>query len=150
MRPLDVILLPEALSLSEPRPESTGKSQEERRKVILWVSRHRPLPCQLRELHRLFGSVALVLDPNPFSSAEDIMRRAQEWKADEAVVVAPLSVIQRLTELGLRPLWGEMGQIPLKGPLNPDCETEVKGRRYRFVRFRRVKAVRIEFEELEP
>lgn len=117
-------------------------------KRILWVSRHTPLPAQVRELERIFGpGTQVVQDPRPFSSAEDILSRYREGGYDDLVVVAPLSVLARLTDLGLRPLWAEMEQI--EGPVrDPDREVEAAGRFYRFVRFRRVLGVEIRFGEV--
>lgn len=112
-------------------------------KRILWLSRHKPLPSQIRELKRLFGEVEVVQDPNPFSSAEEIKKRFEEGGYDDLVVVAPLSVIQRLTQLGIKPLWAEMRQVPVE-----EAEVVATGRGYRFERFRRIRAVKIEFEEL--
>jgi len=60
------------------------------------------------------------------------------------VAVAPLSVIARLCELGLRPLWAEMEQVWSR----QESDVSAKGRFYRFVRFRRIMAVKLEFEEL--
>jgi len=114
---------------------------------ILWVSRHRPLPCQIAELKRLFGTeVEIAQDSRPFDSAETIAARFREGRYGEMVVVAPLSVIAKLCELGIRPLWAEMR---IAGPGEP-ADLEYNGRRYRFVRFRRIVALRLEFEELEP
>lgn len=119
-------------------------------KKIYWVSRHEPLPAQRRELEKVFGpGVEIVADPRPFSSAEEIVSRFREVGAEEMVIVAPLNVIQRLTELGLRPLLAEMEAIEPVGELDPDREVDAPGgRRYRFRHFRRITAVRIEFEEL--
>jgi len=111
---------------------------------ILWVSRHKPLPSQREWLEKRFGRVEIYQDPNPFDSAEDILARFKRGHYDEMVVVAPLSVIARLTELGVKPLWAEMRVV--SSP--EEAEVEASGRLYRFERFRRIKAVRIEFEEV--
>lgn len=112
---------------------------------VLWMSRHQPLPCQIAELKRLFGADAVIeQDPRPFDSAEVIAQRFRDGSYDEMVVVAPLSVIAKLCELGIRPLWAEMFE-PKTGE-TPDFT--YRGRRYRFNRFRRITAVRLEFEEL--
>jgi hypothetical protein len=65
------------------------------------------------------------------------------------VVVAPLSVIAALCERGIKPLWAEMELVP-----GPDHAAEVRVNRkdgrvdhYRFVRFRRISGVRIEYED---
>ena len=52
-------------------------------------------------------------------------------------------MIQRLTELGIKPLWAEMKRVSKE-----EAETEVSGRYYRFIKFKRIKGIKIEFEEL--
>lgn len=115
---------------------------------ILWMSRHAPLQSQLAELERLFGSVEVVQDPRPFDSADDIVTRFRVGGYDDIVVVAPLSVIDQLVRRGIRPLWAEMEQIAKPAHPDPTREVEAAGRWYRFRRFRRVRAVTIEFEDL--
>jgi hypothetical protein len=114
---------------------------------ILWVSRHPALPAQIRELKKRFGKeTVIVADSNPFSSAEDIVQRLKGF--DEMVVVAPLSVISRLCELGVRPLWAEMKVV--SGEFNPDSDVILPGqppRHMRFQQFKRIKKVALEFDE---
>jgi hypothetical protein len=112
-------------------------------KKILWISRHKPLPSQILELAKIFGEVKIIQDSQPFSGADEIVKRFKDGKFDEMVVVAPLSVIAKLTEKGIKPLWAEMRQVPEK-----EAEVIVSGRGYRFVKFRRIKTVKIEFEEI--
>ena len=112
-------------------------------KRILWLSRHDPLPSQIAELQRIFGAVEITKDPNPFDSAEDIVQRFRKGGYDEMVVVAPLTVIAKLCELGIRPLYAEMKQVPRE-----EAEVEASGRYYRFVKFKRIVGVKVEFEEL--
>ena len=116
-------------------------------KKVYWMSRHSPLPSQVAELRRLYGGdVVIEQDPNPFSSADDIVERFRKSGADELLVVAPLSVIAQLVQRGIKPLWAEMEVVQ-----NPDeAEVEAAGRYYRFVRFRRVSAIQIVFEEVTP
>jgi hypothetical protein len=102
---------------------------------------------QLGALHRLFGEdVEVVKDPRPFDSAEEIVRRVRQGGYDDCVVVAPLAVLARMVELGLRPLWAEAKLVD--DPSRADWE--VKGRLYRFVRFRRVRKLHMEFDDLGP
>lgn len=111
---------------------------------IIWFSRHPALPSQVAELRRVFGEdVELLQDPNPFSSAEEVVRRFRSLGGDDMVVVAPLSVLGRLCDLGLKPLWAEMEQVPPE-----QAEVIAAGRGYRFIRFRRVKRLVLEFEEV--
>lgn len=42
---------------------------------ILWLSRHKPLLRQIKELENLFGEVMLLRDVNPFTNAKDIFQR---------------------------------------------------------------------------
>jgi len=111
------------------------------------MSRHEPLPSQVEELRRLFGdNVVILKDPQPFSSADDILSRFRLFDADELVIDAPLSVIAQIVQRGMKPLWVEMEQVT-----NPEeAETEAAGRLYRFVRFRRIVGIQLQFEEVEP
>lgn len=110
---------------------------------IVWFSRHEPLPSQIKELERIFGQIEIIRDPNPFSSAEEVVERFKKQKADEMVIVAPLSVIARICEYGIKPLWAEM-EITDK----EHAEIETCGRYFRFKRFRRIKGIKIEFDEV--
>jgi len=111
---------------------------------ILWVSRHPPLKSQILALKARFGEgVEVIQDPNPFSGAEDIASRFKSGGFDDLVVVAPLSVIAHLVQLGLHPIWAEMEQVP-----ESQAEVVTTGRGYRFLRFSRIKRVALQFEEL--
>ena len=113
---------------------------------ILWQSQHEPLAIQLQELQRLFGAVEVEQNPRPFSSAEEIEKRYKQGMYNDLVVVAPLSVIARLCELQLRPLWAEMEQLPPER--REEAHLSYRGRHYRFAGFRRVQAVKVEFTEV--
>lgn len=89
----------------------------------------------------------MVQDPNPFEDASDIIERFKGGGYDEIVVVAPLSVIAKLTEAGLRPLWAEMETIDEKD-FNEYDSVRVNGRIYRFKEFKRIRRVALEFEPL--
>ncbi|MEM4449342.1 MAG: hypothetical protein QXQ33_00760 [Nitrososphaerota archaeon] len=113
-------------------------------KKIYWVSRHFPTKSQVEALKQLFNDdIHLVIDPNPFSSAEAVVNRYKSSGCHDILVVAPLSVIQKMTEMGVFPLWSEMKQCTKE-----EAEVEVNGRFYKFVRFRRIKGVKIEFEDV--
>lgn len=112
------------------------------------MSKHQPLDKQLDWLRAKFGAIEVKQDPKPFNSAEDIAKRYQDGGFNEMVVVAPLSVVARLIDLKIRPLWSEMEEVPLE---QADVVMDRRdGRRqgYRFVTFCRVTAVKLEFEEL--
>lgn len=113
---------------------------------IIWFSRHEPIPKQIAELKRLFGEeVEVVQDPNPFSGADDVVRRFRESGADEMVIVAPLTVIDQITKRGIQPLYAEMRLVENE----PYYDVNVNGRKFVFERFTRIKRVIVEKEELE-
>ena len=109
-------------------------------KKVLWLSRHKPLPTQHYTLQRMFGKdVEVAQDVSPFLSVGDILVRYKTGGYDDVVVVATLSMLDKLVHMGVRPLWAEMEQVG-KG----------KCRSYRFRRFRRVMGLEMKFEDLGP
>jgi hypothetical protein len=116
--------------------------------VVVWFSRHTPTARQRAELTRLFPGSRLILDREVFRDAEDVVDRFHAAHGDEMVIVAPLSVVQALLERGIRPLWAEMEQCRLgAAEVTMPCR-DGRVDYYRFVRFRRVVAVEMRFEEL--
>ncbi len=115
---------------------------------ILWVSQHRPLPIQLATL-RAFCGERVVIDrlSRQIKNAEEIVDEYRHGRYDDLVVVAPYSVIARLIDLGVRPLWADMREVD---PQSLEADLVYHNRGYRFVRFRRIKMVRLEFDELGP
>lgn len=116
---------------------------------IIWFSRHAPLEAQRRELERLWPSHEISIDPSPFGDAADIMRRFERMGGDEVVIVCPLSVAAKLIELGLRPLWPDMEAVSENYALAHPEEAvpSPRGRWFRFVRFRRLVAIEMRFED---
>jgi hypothetical protein len=116
-------------------------------KRILWVSRHSMHGVQMGALRRLFGDdVEVTEDTRPFDNAETVVKRIRQGGYDDCIVVAPYSVLNRMVQLGLRPLYSEAEIVD-----DPDLtDWEVKGRKYRFMRFRRVKKLVLELEDLGP
>lgn len=114
-------------------------------KRILWMSRHEPHEAQLAELRRLFGDdVVVEQESRPFDSAEAIARRYRSGRCDDLVVVAPLSVLDHLCRMGLKPLWAE--SVEENDPARVHF-SGARGQGFRFVRFRRVKRLTLEFED---
>lgn len=115
-------------------------------KRILWVSRHSMHGIQMYALRRMFGEdVKVVEDARPFDSAGKIVERVRQGGYDDCIVVAPYSVLARMVDLGLRPLWSEAEIVE---PARADWN--VRDRYYRFTRFRRVRRLVMEFDELGP
>jgi len=119
-------------------------------KIIVWMSRHSPIEKQIIELKRLFGENTTVLQfEKPFANAEEVVNRYRKMHGDEMVVVAPLSVIAKIVELGVKPLWAEMQLVNSCDPT--EWDVAVPGdppRYYRFIKFRRITGVEIQYEEL--
>lgn len=113
-------------------------------KQILWMSRHQPHPRQrqaLRDMHGL--DVFIVQEPMPFDDARQIVQRYREGRYDDMVIVAPLSVIAIVCQEGVKPLWSE--SVEENDPAKIDFHG-ARGQGFRFVRFRRIKHVALEFE----
>ena len=114
-------------------------------KRILWMSRHKPHPRQIGVLHDMYGADAIIdQEPRPFDDARWIAQRFRDGNYDEMVIVAPLSVIQILCNEKIPMLWSEAIQED-----DPD-KIEFLGARgqgFRFVCFRRIKRVALEFED---
>jgi len=116
-------------------------------KHVIWVSRHPMNGVQMGALRRMFGSdVEVTEDPRPFDNAETIVRRVREGGYDDCIVVAPYSVLARMVDLGLRPLWADAEQVYDSSR----ADWSVKDRMYRFLGFKRVKRLTLELEELGP
>jgi len=67
--------------------------------VILWISRHKPLPAQLDVLWDKLGDYELITHEKPLSTAEDAVKLAREVGADYVIPVLPMSFIVRLVEV---------------------------------------------------
>lgn len=114
-------------------------------KHVLWLSRHSPLREQVSGLQRLYGNdVVVAVDNNlAYSPALTIKAVYEKEGYDDMVIVAPLSVIARITELGIHPLWADMQQVK-----SGQYDLCYNGRKMRFGGFKRIKNVEIIFEEV--
>lgn len=118
---------------------------------VLWLSRHKPTQRQMDELKRLFGPTVVEWDNRPFDGANSIVERFKRTKADEMVLVAPLTVFRELVKRGIHPLYGTMEQVPC----NDHKQVEVRigtGRRrrcFKFINFQRVVELQFKFEQIK-
>lgn len=64
--------------------------------VVLWISRHRPLEAQIRELKEKLGEFEIIQHEKPLSTAEEAVELARKYKADYIIPVLPLSFIAHL------------------------------------------------------
>lgn len=114
-----------------------------------WLSRHRPLPAHVAALDRLFGpGIRILVDPDPFADADEVLARFRASGAEEIVLVAPLTVIAALCARGVTPLRAVMTPIPQAS--DPWTDVEEKGRAYRFSHFERILEVRLVTVPLDP
>jgi hypothetical protein len=67
--------------------------------VVLWVSRHPPLPAQIRELEGKLGGVVIYQLSGVVPNAEAVIEHAKKVNASIIIPVLPLSMIARLSEL---------------------------------------------------
>jgi hypothetical protein len=115
-------------------------------KKILWMSRHASHGRQIEALRQMYGQDAVIeQEAHPFDDARQIAKRFRDGHYDDMVIVAPLSVIEVLCREGIKMLWSEAVEE------NEPAKIEFRGARgqgYRFVRFRRIKRVAIEFEDV--
>jgi len=104
--------------------------------TVLWVSRHSPLPAQIKALEEKLGVVKIYQFGGTVPNAEFVADLAKQLGAKIVVPVLPLSIIARLSELsrvsGFTLLWAEMEQVkvlsyePKAGAdYNPENETVV-------------------------
>jgi hypothetical protein len=68
------------------------------RVVVLWVSRHEPVPIQLDVLRQKLGDVLVVKLQQAVPNAEYVIQKAKEVGARYIVPVLPLSMIAHLAE----------------------------------------------------
>jgi hypothetical protein len=78
--------------------ESEPKSQIPRT-LVLWVSRHSPLPIQVAELEKKFDNIVVYQMSGMIPNAEAVAEVARKYNASVVVPVLPLSMIARLAEL---------------------------------------------------
>ncbi|MDP3989053.1 MAG: hypothetical protein Q8P93_02360 [bacterium] len=83
-------------------------------------------------------------EARPFDDARQVAHRFREGGYDDMVIVAPLSVIQVLCNEDIRMLWSEA--VEENDPSKIEFHG-ARGRGFRFVRFRRIKRVALEFED---
>ena len=129
--------------------------------VVAWVSRHPPLRAQLADLHAKFKVQKIEHISKTFKDANEVCQEIRAVNAKVAVVVLPLSMIARLLETckDVTFLWAEMQglhecNINECKEFQPDTDVWLplhgsdKGRHMRFIRFNKIKAIKMELEPL--
>jgi len=140
--------------------------------IVLWISKHNPLKCEVEELNRLLGNYKLVIYPHQVMKVEFIYKNYIKPYLDKGyrvivVPVLPLWMIYKLVQLGKEfgfEVWfAEMEpvlEVPVGQdvPYDPDCEVIQRtvtedGREAirvsRFKRFRKIKDIVFVYEDLD-
>lgn len=112
------------------------------KKKILWLSQHTLTPRQLAAIEFEFGvrEDEIGHDINPFANAREVARRFREGGYDELIFVGPDSVLNHLCLAGLNPWKAIVEEVPRR-----QAEWINAGQGYRFVSFRKVGRVVIEY-----
>jgi hypothetical protein len=119
-------------------------------KRIIWFSeRHAPAPVQVRELDRLFPGCTIIRVTNTWGSVDALIDKYNELQGDEMVAVLPLSIVRLLTMRGQSILWSFMTQTQ-DDDYDIVDSTNGRMRRYKFECFKRLKKVKMMFEEINP
>jgi len=66
------------------------------KKVVLWISRHKPLPAQLQRMQEKLGDFELIQHSQPISTAQKAIELAESVKADYIIPVLPMSFVIHL------------------------------------------------------
>jgi len=66
--------------------------------LVLWLSRHEPLPAQIQFLQQKLGNYMLIQYPHPLSTAQAAIKLIQQFQADYVIPVLPLSFIVHLVQ----------------------------------------------------
>jgi len=66
--------------------------------IVLWFSRHDPLPAQLDYLERKLKDYKLIQHKEPLNTAEEAIKLASQFNASYIVPVLPLSFIAYLVD----------------------------------------------------
>ncbi len=133
--------------------------------IVLWLSRHEPLPAQKDYLKSKLGDYKLIVHKKPLNNAEEAVKLAKKYNADYIVPVLPLSFIAYLVDEArkhkMTVLRAEMNLIhncettpcPDFHPytdvimVSKDFDGKVIHRHFRFEKFTILKGIKIETED---
>ena len=117
-------------------------------KRILFISRHYLLPVQIAVLQRKFPHAEIIHHTTGVRDVNHVQELIEQHRADEIIVILPLSIIKELCKRGIYPLYPKMQRLHHGEPcwgtcndLNPytDYVDTKTGIHHRFVKFVRVK-----------
>jgi len=70
--------------------------------IILWVSRHDPLPVQIKTLEQKLGHIKVIKVSGVIPTAQYVVDLVKKYNAKIVVPVLPMSFIAHLAEAGKR------------------------------------------------
>lgn len=115
-------------------------------KKVLLVASHGLHAVETQVLEKMYGEIALTSYIGDATQAEQVVNDYKKGGYSDLVVIAPYSVIDRMCQLGVRPLWPEAVTVLSKEP----WDWQVRDRYYCFLRFKRAAGFKLQFEELGP
>jgi hypothetical protein len=116
-------------------------------KKILWFSRHPMMEFQRPILQKIFGNdfeLEQMIGRDAYISAEKIVDYMKRNKFDEIVMVAPLSVMAKVIELGIKPIKADVVEVKD----SREATFSYNGRHYKFLKFVRVVKLELVTENL--
>ncbi len=116
-------------------------------KKILWFSRHPMMEFQRPILQKIFGAdfmLEQMIGRDAYISAEKIVDYMKRNKFDEIVMVAPLSVMAKVVELGIYPIKADVVEVKEE----KEKTFTHNGRHYKFLKFVRVVKLNLVTEDL--
>jgi len=125
-------------------------------KKILWLSRHDPLPAQIKYLKEKLGDIEIEKKPVIVKDANHAIEIIKESGAEVVIPVLPQSVIMHITprcaQENILILRAEMELLhecePVCSHFDKHKETWISGRHYKFLRFNKLKEIKIIEEPL--
>jgi hypothetical protein len=116
-------------------------------KKVLWFSRHPMMEFQRPILKKLFGEDMMLehlIGRDAYMSAEKIVDYIRRNKFDEIIMVAPLSVMAKVIELGIYPIKADVVEVKDE----KEKTFTYNGRHYKFIKFVRVIRLELVTEDL--
>jgi len=125
-------------------------------KKILWLSRHEPLPAQIKYLREKFGEIEIEKRQEIVRDAKHVIEIIKETGAEIVIPVLPQSIVMRVAEQcaqeNIMLLRADMELLhecdPACSKFRKDEDTWVNGRHYRFKEFKKLKEIKIIEEPL--
>jgi len=125
-------------------------------KKILWLSRHDPLPAQIKYLKEKLGDIEIEKKSVIVKDANHAMSLIKETNADIVIPVLPQSVIMHIApQCAQENILLLRADMELLHECDPVCQyfykstdTWVNGRHYRFKEFKKLKEIKIIEEPL--